>query len=158
MSVSIQIVGLEAVVKKLGSIAARDALKPAMGRSLARLQAGLVKYPPRPEPGGGWVSRMTPKARGWFFANLRAGTIGVPYKRTMKLGQGWTNKIEHVGGPLGMKGIVGNVRNYGPFVQDEPRQHPIHKGRWPTVQSVAKAEKSRIVKDFRDEIHRLVNK
>ena len=82
----------------------------------------------------------------------------MPYKRTMKLGQGWTSKIEtNVGGPLGMRGVVGNVRSYGPFVQDENKQAAIHKGRWPTTASVATAERDRIVKDFHDEIKRLMN-
>jgi hypothetical protein len=164
MTVSIQIEGLEALTKKLGKLTAQGALKPAMARSLARLQNGLMKMPPPVAPGGGWVSRMTPKARAWFFANLREGKITIPYKRTGKLQQGWSIKIETgVGGPLGMRGIVGNDKNiaatgkYARFVQDEEKQAAIHKGRWPTVQGVAKAERNKIVKDFQDEIKRLMN-
>ena len=157
MPVSIQIKGLDAVVDKLGAIAARDALKPAMNRSLARLQDGLTKYPTKGvEPGGGWVSRMTPRARGWFFAALREGRITIPYQRTMKLGQSWTTKLEHSGGKFGLRGIIGNVRQYGPLVQDEATQAAIHKGRWPTIQSVAKDQRDRLVKDFAEEIERLL--
>ena len=158
MPVSIQIKGLDAVVDKLGAIAARDALKKPMNRSLARLQDGLVKYPSPVAPGGGWVRQMTPKARAWFFANLRAGLITIPYKRTMKLGQSWTTKLEHSGGKFGLRGIIGNVRQYGPLVQDEATQAAIHKGRWPTIQSVAKDQRDRIVRDFDDEVKRLMRK
>lgn len=153
--VTIQVVGLDKLVAKLGRMAAMDAMVQPMRRATERVRDSLGKYP-APPTFQGHATWMTPKQRRWFFANLRAGTIQVPYRRTGKLGQSWTTRVERTG--TGLVGIVGNVRTYAPYVQDKGRQARIHQGRWPVAQDAIKQNLAAIVADFNAAIAQLLKK
>ena len=155
MNATIEVIGLEELRRKLTRAGAHNALVPEMSRALERIRAPLVKYPPKPTFQG-HATWMTPKQRRWFFANLRAGNITVPYRRTGKLGQGWTSRV--TSDAVGLEGTVGNAlgHTYGRYVQDKARQAKIHQGRWSTVQDVTNRVLPTITAGFQKEINRLL--
>ncbi len=129
---NIEIRGIPELFAKLGSAAATSTLRPPMQRSVFRLEAGMKKYP-----------------------GPRAGSS---YKRTRRLGNAWTTKIDQSAD--GLVGTVGNnVRSltgvpYGPFVQSAMFQAGIHKGLWAqhTDEFVATRETPFIIADFEQAI------
>ena len=137
MTVTIEITGIEETLKALGRYEGIQSLRPAMLDAVEVVRDHIAAYPPRPALGGNWVAQMTPKARGWFFANLRAGTIQVPYRRTGTLGRKWLAKVA-TGTEL--VGTVGNWLPYAHFVQNRETQANIHRDRWATVQDVAESK------------------
>jgi len=153
MTTSIRVEGLEELRRKLGALAANQALAPEMGRALERVRAPLVKYPLKPTFQG-LAALMTPKQRRWFFANLRAGRIHVPYVRTEALGKSWTAVTNATA--AGLIGIVGTVIKYARWVQDKNVQAKIHQGRWPTAQDVLGRVTPAIIAGFQREIERLL--
>ena len=100
------------------------------------IRADVRTYPPQSHKPMKWKSA---KQRRWFFANLRAGNIEVPYRRgqspgSEKLGASWTRKLERGVNP---SVTIGTRVSYAPWVMDKDRQADYHKGNWPTVQSIA---------------------
>ena len=153
MNLTAELRGIDELTAKLGKLAAFENLRPAMNRSLNRLLADVKVYPEPPGPGSfpGFVSD---KQRRWFFWALRAGAITVPYVRTRRLGNAWTMQTGVSAGDL--TGTLGNNTVYGPFVMARDEQAAIHQGRWPTVERVLEENKSAIVRDFQQEIERLL--
>ena len=117
---SIEIRGIDELVRKLGSVQGNAVLRPPMQRAVFRLQAGMAKYP-----------------------RARAASR---YRRTGTLGRRWTTKIDESAG--GLVGKVGNNTSYGPFVQSQMFQAAVHQGLWQTDEDVAKKEEAAIVADF----------
>ena len=89
------------LVRLIGDAVARDG---AMKR--------ITNYPPRmyrPQP------FKTAAQRRWFFANLRDGTLTVPYERTYRLRAGWMVAATATGAE------VYNPTPYAGIVQGEPQ-------------------------------------
>lgn len=121
---SIEITGIPELITKLGKAAATRTLRPAMNRSVLRLQRDMAKYP---------IQR-----------------VGSSYIRTGTLGRRWTTKVMQ--NANGLTGKVGNNTSYGPFVQSSMFQAEIHAGRWQTDQDTLDKNRSAIVKDFQNAI------
>ena len=124
MTVRITVRGIEALTAKLGSAeAAASHLRPVMERSLARIRKPLKTYPQQRPTG---------------------------YVRTMRLGRGWTSRVERGG----FRGVVGNNTRYAPYVQSAERQAWMHQGHWQTDEDVMESARDKIVKDFENHVFR----
>jgi len=123
---SIEIKGVDALVTKLGKVAAVKTLEPAMQRSVMRLQRDMAQYPPQ--------------------------RSGATYRRTGTLGRRWTTKVAR--SSRGLVGKVGNNTSYGPFVQSSRFQAWMHKGRWQTDEDVIEKNRRPILRDFEREIEK----
>jgi len=126
----------------------------AMNESLAFGQDFVAKYPPPPT--GAHTTFVSDKQRRWFFWALSTGVITVPYKRTGTLGKSWTTDVRPSGTSL--NGVLGNVRPYGPYVQDEEVQARIHRGRWPTVQALMRTPAAKFRQYFEQARDRVVKR
>ena len=113
MSAHLEIRGLEKVLARLDSAKLDSMMHTAMRGVVDELQAEMMVYPPPPPNSS--------------------------YTRTGKLKQSWSKKVTSSG--RAWLGVVGSRIHYAPYVQDENRQADIHRGRWQTVQSVAKDKK-----------------
>ena len=150
---TIEIKGMEAIVKKLESLNKPAVFKKPMTQAVAHLHDKIAKYPAgnqhRPQP------FKTDKSRRFFFAALKRGDIEVPYKRgsspgSEKLGTSWTTKVS----ADGRTGTVGNDTSYGRLVQGA-RQTAYHKKTgWETVQDVAKKEQKAVLRFFQQAYER----
>lgn len=136
---NITIQGLDALFRKFERVQAIAILTPPMQRAVLRLQRRLATYPP-PIPGSRYV-----RGRGW--AN-KAGKV--TRLTSEKLGSRWTTRVRRGAG--GIEGVVGNNASYVRYVQSVADQANIHKGRWPTDQSVLREEGPTIVADFKNVI------
>lgn len=123
---SIEIKGVNQLIRKLGEATAANALRPPMERSVMRLQRDMADYPPQ-RPGSAYV-------------------------RTGTLGRRWTKEVTQSGG--GLVGKVGNNTAYGPFVQSQQFQADVHRNRWQTDEQVVKRNEAAIVQDFRRAIEK----
>jgi len=117
---TLRVEGLDTLLVKLNSAMADSTLRPPMQRATARLQRFIAKYPPPPP----------------------AST----YVRTGTLGRSWTTEVRGFAGSL--QGIIGNVVQYAPYVQDRERQAWMHAGRWQTTEDAIKQELPTIEADF----------
>jgi hypothetical protein len=133
---SIEIKGVDALVKKLGKVAAVKTLEPAMQRSVMRLQRDMAEYPPQ-RAGSRYI-------RGFGMEGGR--------RTSERLGQSWTTKVTR--SSRGLVGKVGNNTTYGPFVQSSRFQAWMHKGRWQTDQDVIDKNRRPILRDFEREIEK----
>lgn len=124
MSVTIQIDGIDKIVRKLGKVEGVSKLRPAMQRAVYRLQARMAQYPAVPP--------------------------NSTYKRTGTLGRKWTNKVEVASGII--RGKVGNNTEYAPLVQSYRFQARQHRNRWQTDAYVMETERRNIVRDFEQSI------
>ena len=120
----IEIQGIDALFRKLGNVTAISTLRPPMQRAVFRIEAGMKKYPSPPS--------------------------GSRYRRTRRLGNAWTIKIDQSAN--GLVGTVGNNTSYGPWVQSSMFQAAVHQGRWQTDQDVATKETPAIIADFEQAI------
>ena len=157
-NITIEVEGLNEVMKAVDPKDFERMLMTTMQGATNIIREPLQNYPGPPTDAQkklaveGW----TKKQRGWFFANLRAGTLQVPYARTMTLHKGWTVQVKRISG--GVMGVIGNRIGYGPVVQDSKDQARIHKGRWPTVQGVKKDKEKEVRSFFERAISRWVSK
>jgi hypothetical protein len=137
MPVTVKIEGMERLKKIFG----RDWKGVFQAGCLAagkEIAAKLEVYPPQRR--GESMEFVSDRQRRGFFAKLRAGEIEVPYRRTGTLGRKWMTRAL---GPGRVGAVVGNPTPYGPFVQSEERQAPIHRGTgWPTDVQVVEQAKS----------------
>lgn len=129
----VRIEGLEALMRAVDELAAMRVVRDTMETAVERVRTQIAVYPPPPSN-----YRMVWKSerqRRWFFAALRSGQISVPYRRTGTLGRRWTTAVTV--SPAEIRGVVGNVTAYGPFVQSQESQANVHQGRWRTAERVA---------------------
>lgn len=125
MSISIKIDGIDKLIAKLGKVQGLNHLRPAMQRSVYRLQARMAQYP---------AQRSNSK-----------------YRRTGTLGRKWTSKIDQTSNEL--RGRVGNNTYYAPLVQSRRFQARIHRSLWiNTDQYVLDTERRNIERDFKQAI------
>ncbi len=120
----------------------------AMDETLLFLHEQIPPYPAGPAPQGQTVKNMTPRARRWFFANLRKGTPKLPYRRTGTLGRSFTTETRVQG--TAVLGEIGTAVTYAPWVVGpaypgrEIRgrmmyQAKLHRGRWYDFEQVMAA-------------------
>ncbi len=150
---TIELKGMEDIIKKLESLNQPAVFRTPMKQSVAHLHRTIAKTPTgnqhRPQP------FKTDRSRRFFFAALRKGDIEVPYKRgsspgSEKLTTSWTTKVS----ADGRRGVVGNDTSYGRLVQGA-RQTAYHKKTgWKTVQEVAKKEQKAILRFFQQAYER----
>jgi hypothetical protein len=127
---SVSVKGVDEVVRKMNRLASMDGAKRGIAAGAALLKAKMADYPPpnpKPQP------FKSDKQRRFVMAALREGRLGFPYKRTGKLGQGWT--VTFTSGGLGA--VVGNSVAHGPLVQKAGEQAGYHSGNWQTEAQVA---------------------
>ena len=130
----IEILGLDTLAGAIGQLQAMTVARDAMEEAVERVRTQIAVYPPPPH--GYRMVWKSERQRRWFFAALRDGRIQVPYRRTMTLSRRWTTEV--IASPAEIRGIVGNITTYGPWVQSEANQATIHQGRWRTAERVAR--------------------
>lgn len=148
---SIEIIGLEAVVRKLNGLDDPQVLIRPMTEAVAHVHNKIAKYPP--SPGGRPQPFKTEKQRRYFFWAMRAGVIQVPYRRTGTLGRKWTTSVS----PDGRVGKVGNNTPYARVVQDssyEKYSHYHQATGWITAQEVARNEQRAVAGYFEKQYQR----
>ena len=123
-NVTIQIKGIDELIRKLGRAEGMKHLRAPMQRAVYRLQARMAQYP--------------------------AQRPNSSYRRTGTLGRKWTSKIEQSNGII--RGKVGNNASYAPLVQSYQLQARIHRGLWQTDRYVVDTEYRTIVRDFENAI------
>ena len=123
---SIEIKGVDELIRKLGKVEGNKILERPMKRSVYRLQRDMADYPPQ-RPASSYI-------------------------RTGTLGRRWTVKVSRHSN--GLEGRVGNNTVYAPFVQSSRFQAGIHRGRWQTDTQVVERNRRDIVADFEAEIRR----
>jgi len=116
----IQIRGLDKLNAKLGRLEATRTFIIPMHQATKLVQAEMADYPSPP-----------PQST---------------YRRTGTLGRRWTTDVERIGDTV--RGKVGNVTEYAPFVQAEKFQAAIHRGRWQTDERVLRDNTKRITALF----------
>jgi len=145
-SVTVEIKGLDEAIKKLTDLGKLSKVHAGIRAGMLHLKGKLATYPPRKHISiaslGGWKSD---KQRKWFFANLRAGTIDVPYRRGVSpsseaLGRKWATKYDKAK----FEGVVGNNASYARLVQGEQQTEMMKRIGWETVETVAKNETKRV--------------
>lgn len=118
---SIEIKGINELIKRLGAINAIKVLEPPMQRAVYRVQQAMQDYPPAPR--------------------------GSRYIRTGTLGRRWTTRITRSSN--GITGAIGNNTAYGPLVQSARFQTRFHKRTgWTTDERAVKENERAIVDDF----------
>lgn len=137
---SIEIKGVDELIRKLGKVEGVKVLEKPMQRSVYRLQRDMADYPPQ-RPGSKYI-------RGY-------GMAGGP-ATSERLGQSWTVKVSRRAN--GLEGKVGTRVSYAPFVQSERFQARIHRGRWQTDAKVVEKNRAAIVADFKRAIREALNK
>jgi len=159
---------LEALIARLPALAL-IAGGIAMKDALLFLHGQIPDYPPRSK-GGDVVKHMSPKARAWFFANLRSGKLKLPYTRTGTLGRSFTEDVTVTAEDV--TGVIGTNVNYAPWVVgpaypgEEIRgrqmyQARIHAGNWwqfvPTMEDAEPQAYGVFDDSFRENFLRLID-
>lgn len=76
------------------------------------------------------------------------------YRRTGNLGQRWT--FEVTTSLYGVQAIAGNNTPYGPKVQSEADQAPIHQGRWRTEVQTLREKQDDVVRRTNEALQRFL--
>jgi len=136
MSISIQIEGLDQVLKDFSGARLNRHITAAIRGIGEQVRSEIATYPPATEanmPGRGrWYERG-------YGTRWRTKSGAVHGRKTSEqLGQSWAVEARN------MRGSVGTRVSYAPFVQEEERQAGFHKRRgWKTDVDVAeKVERS----------------
>ena len=122
----------------LDEAGAVQALRPAVERSVLRVQAYMAKYPAK-RAGSNYK-------RGH---GMRGGAA-----TSENLGKKWTTQI--TGGSDEIIGEVGNDVSYGPFVQSDAFQAGIHRELWQTDADAVEELQPAIIRDFERTIDALL--
>ncbi len=151
--------GLAQIIRKLDDIAAGSYLRAPMLASVIELETWMKVYPPPPDAiqgpanvparvfttkAGVTVRIRADRMRGSGISMVKAELLR--YKRTGKLGQSWTTKVDGDGTEL--IGMVGTNINYAPYVQSAMLQARIHQGRWRTDTQALAHFRERIMARF----------
>lgn len=156
--VTIQIDGIDRVLRKLGKVEGQKVLRVPVEQSVAVLQADMKEYPPvrtmslvtRAAKAGRRKGAI--KAVGIIKGNKRQAYWVSSYRRTGTLGRRWTKKVRNTGD--GVVGVVGNNTKYAPWVQSSRFQAWMHQGRWQTDKDVMERNRRQILDFFRAAIRR----
>lgn len=139
---SVQIRGLDRLIRKLGKVAGTQVLEKPMQRGVLRLQRRMQEYPPA------LAGVQGPTRAGASARSVRR--FRTPYRRTGTYGRRWTTRIAKGAG--GLQGKIGNNTRYGPYVGSERFQARVHRGRWNTDDRVVRQEAPGILADFQQAI------
>lgn len=162
MPASIEIKGVDQLIRKMGRVEGVKVLVAPMKRATIRIQKDIADYDNSPKPASGewaaWVNSHSPakarQIRGAYFAKVKE--LGRHPGRTGTLGKKWTVKVSRSAN--GVTGKVGNNTEYAPFVQSKRFQARLHSKRWQTDESVVQRNRNAIVADFEREIRNALNK
>ncbi|MCI0726433.1 MAG: hypothetical protein L0332_06880 [Chloroflexi bacterium] len=105
-------------------------LEPAFNRIGARLTSALRRYPPAP--------------------------AGSTYRRTNTLGRRWTFSVKR--SLFGIKLLVGNNTQHGPWVQSADQQARVHQGRWQTDAQVLEQNAEAVLDEVQEAVEEQINK
>ena len=146
---SVEIEGLEPLLRKLDNLEDLKKIKPALKAGAVHVMGAIKPYPPATianspsNPTGRWYER------GY---GTRTAT-GRGYKTSETLGRKWTVASRD----RGFTQVVGNNVSYGPFVQSAEEQAKIHGKRgWKTDQQVIDEESDTVLDFVKDEIDRIL--
>ena len=142
---TIEIKGMEAIVKKLESLNKPAIFKAPMRKSLDHLEGKVKRDPTKAK--GAFSAMATKKQKRAYWAKVSSGEARhgpQGYIRSHKLFRGWKKQISDGG----RTGLVYNKTDYGPFVEGL-RQQPFHRAsNWPRVDKVAKEEAKTVIRFF----------
>ena len=156
--VTIEIKGLDEAVRKLENLTQLRKVHAGIRAAGMYLKGKMAIYPARKHISiaslGGWKSD---KQRKWFFANLRAGTIDVPYRRGVSpgsetLGKKWTSKYDK----NKFQAEVGNNASYARLVMGEKQTEMMKRIGWKKVDVIAKEETKRVQEYVIDAVRRAI--
>lgn len=142
MTESIEILGVDDILDKLGIIGGFRYLREPFLKWAYTIQGDLATYPPV-IPSGLFMRTATPKQIKKFFAMLSSGEIRGG--RTGDTGRGWTSDVSLTNDEI--KAVIGNSMQGVKFVQGE-HQQPFHAGRWQTVEEVTDKHRRKIIDDI----------
>ena len=169
MTTTIEIKGLNKLLRALDPQKARRGMTTAMHGAVNIVRHDLKSYPPVTEANqprtfnsayslsGARSSIKTRRtfaraANRWYQRGYgtkwarKDGSIG-GRMTSEKLGSQWAQRVNQT--PRGIEGIVGNRASYARAVQDEERQASFHKARgWPTVQGTLRRREGQIMNHF----------
>ena len=157
----VTIKGLEPVIHKLTTLNRFNQwAREPMTKAVAVIHSEVAKYPKK---ASGAFSRLaTPGQRRAYWARVRSGEIshrdGIGYVRTGSLGRSWTSKVTTM--PNGIRGEVGNNREYAPFVQrgGANGQQPFHAAsKWETDKTAIEKAEPQIDDLFKAAIDAVLN-
>lgn len=144
MSITVQLSGLEPLLKQIDSVAKLEGVQAAMMAGATHFKGRIDKYPPSSDANN-------PANRHWYERGYgsrwrrRDGSMGGK-KTSEMLNRKWT-----VARRGQLEVVLGNNVSYSPYVHDEERQPRFHKARnWPTIQGVAREETPIVVKFIED--------
>jgi len=119
------------LLRRIGGIQKLTHTRAAVKAAAIFLRGKIAKYPPASEANSPGMRRWYQRGYGPKWRTRDGAVHGRATSK--KLGQSWTYKFENAG----MRGIVGTLVDYAPFVQDRDEQARFHKWRgWITVQGV----------------------
>ena len=110
--IAIRVEGADELIKKLTTLAQLNKVRARIGQEGIFLRGKMTSYPTKvysPNP----LIKSSEKVRKAFFAKMKSGEIGVPYRRTGNLKNHWS--VEQSLG--GFSATVGNNASYAPLVQ-----------------------------------------
>ena len=153
--VTIEIQGLDELVKKLDNLSQLKTVKAGIKSAAVYIQGVLKVYPHQKSiPLSAVGGFKSDKQRRWFFANLKAGKIQVPYKRTKALGHRWTVKTQD----QGFTAIVGNNTPYGPLVMGDKQTTMMRMIGWKTTETIASEETRKVTEMVIKSVMEAVNR
>jgi len=127
MSFTVELKGLDDVLKRLDEKKILDAAEAGMKRGVLYVHSTVPPYPPAPP--------------------------NSTYRRTGTLGREITTKTERSAGNI--LGIIGAAAPYAPLVIGEDTQAWMHAGRWWTLHSVVRKAADRVAGFIRDEVSKV---
>lgn len=144
-SVTIELDGLEEILRNVDSIAKLEGLQAALLAGGEQVKRKVVVYPPQTmanspdNPTGRWYERTYgPRWR------RRDGSVGgSPTSEDLK--HSWNVQA------IGQTVVVGTDTTYAPYVHDKEKQAKFHKDRgWKTIQDIGEQEAPTIIRFISD--------
>lgn len=151
---TVQIKGLDQLLRKVDSIQGLRVAVRAMRASAVHVKGKIATYPASTiaNSPGAYPKRWYERGYGSRWARKSGGIGG--RKTSETLGRRWTTAQRNGG----LTQVVGNNVSYGEFVQSRKKQASAHKGRWKTIQDVSEEEAETIVNFVKAEIDRALAK
>ena len=137
-------VDVSGVVGKMRSLAEMRGAQRAGQTAGSMVRQRAATYPPqshKPQP------LKTRRSQRFFFAALRDGRISVPYKRTLRLGAGWSVRID------GLNVTIFNNEPHAAIVQKAGAQSGYHLGHWSNEVQIAEEMTPVVLAIYEREMH-----
>ena len=158
MTASVQLQGLDEIMKKVKNLEDLKAVKVGLKAGADHLKNQARIYPPRRL--GAHVEFVSDRQRKFFFWALKNGKIEVPYARgsspgSEDLANRWSAKESN----QGLTWTIGNNASYARLAQDEDKQTQMHKRTgWHTIQRIVDHEGPKVVRLIAEEVGRMLAK